>query len=115
MLNGLPWRAPAPQFRMGTCSFILSAAWYKFTKEHADKEQDFSPGDQFHCTVRGSADADFVNILKRHVYQTKAENGENMYVYLLDKAINIDKTYLVSVNLAENERKPKTVVGKWNK
>lgn len=38
-----------------------------------------------------------------------------MYVYLLDTAINIDKTYLFFVNLAENERKPKTVVGKWNK
>lgn len=38
---------------------------------------------------------------KRHVYRTKAEDGERMYIYLLDQAINIDKIGLISVNLAE--------------
>ncbi len=37
----------------------------------------------------------------RHVYQTRQEDGSNAYVYLLDKAMQMDKIGLISTNLAE--------------
>lgn len=37
----------------------------------------------------------------RRVYQTSLEDGEKAYVYLLDKAMQMDKIGLISTNLAE--------------
>ncbi len=37
----------------------------------------------------------------RTVYRTKTEQGETAYVYLLDKAMQMDKIGLISTNLAE--------------
>jgi len=37
----------------------------------------------------------------RHVYQTRKEDGSHAYVYLLDKAMQMDKIGLISTNLAE--------------
>lgn len=37
----------------------------------------------------------------RHVYQTKDEEGRNLFVYLLDEAVHMDKIGLISTNLAE--------------
>lgn len=37
----------------------------------------------------------------RRVYQTLNEEGQNAYVYLLDKAMHMDKIGLISTNLAE--------------
>lgn len=37
----------------------------------------------------------------RHVYQTKDEEGHTAHIYLLDKAVKMDKIGLISTNLAE--------------
>lgn len=37
----------------------------------------------------------------RHVYETKTEEGQKAYIYLLDQSINIDKIGLISTNLVE--------------
>mgnify|MGYP002275040557 FL=1 len=37
----------------------------------------------------------------RHVYQTKLEDGKKACVYLLDEAMQMEKTGLISTNLAE--------------
>ncbi len=38
---------------------------------------------------------------KRHVYETKTEEGQKAYVYLLDQNVNMDKIGLISTNLVE--------------
>lgn len=38
---------------------------------------------------------------KRHVYETKTEEGKKAYIYLLDQSIHMDKIGLVSTNLVE--------------
>ena len=38
----------------------------------------------------------------RRVYETKSEEGQKAYVYLLDEAMQMEKIGLISTNLAEN-------------
>ena len=38
---------------------------------------------------------------KRHIYQTRTEEGKRAFVYLLDEAMGMEKIGLVSANLAE--------------
>lgn len=38
---------------------------------------------------------------RRHVYQTKDEEGHTAFIYLLDKSVKMDRIGLISVNLAE--------------
>lgn len=40
-------------------------------------------------------------VYSRHVYRTKQEDGSNAYIYLLDKAMQMDRIGLISTNLAE--------------
>ena len=38
---------------------------------------------------------------QRHVYQTKVEEGQTAYIYLLDESVGMEKIGLISSNMVE--------------
>ncbi len=64
---------------------------------HADRDQSRYRDKGRRSTTIKTGDVTYAS----HVYQTKDEEGRGLFVYLLDKAVRMDKIRLISTNLVE--------------